>query len=45
MADKYGIKYYECFYLNGLIAYEIINNLILEGYYGVVRKEIKSMII
>ena len=33
MADKYGIKYYECSCLNGLNVYEILNDLILEGYH------------
>ena len=32
MADNYGIKYFECCCLNGLNIYEILNELILEGY-------------
>ena len=33
MAENYGIKYYECCCLYGLNVYEILNELILEGYY------------
>ena len=33
LAEKKGIKYYECSSLNGLNVYEILNELIFEGYY------------
>ena len=31
-ANKYGMKYYECCCLNGLNLYEILNEIILDGY-------------
>ena len=41
MANKYGIKYYECSCLNGLNVYEILNELILSGYNAYYEKKCK----
>ena len=43
MADNYGIKYYECCCLNGLNVYEILNELILEGYYKNHEKKVNNI--
>ena len=43
VADKYGIKYYECCCLNGLNVYEILNELMLEGYYKNCEKKVNKM--
>ena len=42
-ADKYGIKYYECCCSNGLNIYEILNELILEGYYRNCEKKVNKV--
>ena len=44
MAETYGIKYYECCCLNGLNVYEILNELILEGYYKNCNKKTDNII-
>ena len=43
MADKYGIKYYECCCLKGLNVFEILNELILDGYYRNCEKKMNNI--
>ena len=43
MADKYGIKYYECCCLKGLNVFEILNELILEGYHRNCEKKVNNV--